>query len=109
MPNTSTPYQSQYLAWLLSRRMSADSADLLPSTLVDAQAGLNPHQVEAALFAFQNPLSKGVILGYFDAEVQKLDAWADDDYSLNVANLPMAQKVAKVLPPQHDLFGGDVA
>ena len=42
--------------------MGADSADLLASTLVDAQVDLNPHQVEAALFAFQSPLSKGVIL-----------------------------------------------
>jgi ERCC4-related helicase len=55
-------YQSQYVAWLLSRRMNADSADLLASTLVDAQIDLNPHQVEAALFAFHSPLSKGVIL-----------------------------------------------
>ena len=42
--------------------MGADSADLLASTLVDAQVDLNPHQVDAALFAFENPLSKGVIL-----------------------------------------------
>ncbi|MDP2677349.1 MAG: site-specific DNA-methyltransferase [Rhodoferax sp.] len=35
--------------------------------------------------------------------------WGHDDYSLNVANLPMAQKVTEVLPPQDDLFGGDVA
>lgn len=57
-----TPYQSQYAAWQLSRRMALDSVDLLASTLVDAQVDLNPHQVEAALFAFQSPLSKGVIL-----------------------------------------------
>ncbi len=56
------PYQSQYIAWLLSRRMGADSADMLATTLVDAQVDLNPHQVEAALFAFHSPLSKGVIL-----------------------------------------------
>lgn len=62
MPSILTPYQSQYVAWQLSRRMGGDSADLLASTLVDAQVDLNPHQVEAALFAFQNPLSKGVIL-----------------------------------------------
>ena len=58
----STPYQSQYIAWLLSRRMGADAADMLATTLVDAQVDLNPHQVEAALFAFHSPLSKGVIL-----------------------------------------------
>ncbi len=42
--------------------MGADSADMLAATLVDAQVDLNPHQVEAALFAFHSPLSKGVIL-----------------------------------------------
>ncbi len=47
MPKTSTPYQPQYLAWLLSRCMGADSADLLASTQADTQVDLNPHQVEA--------------------------------------------------------------
>ena len=62
MPLYLTPYQAQHAAWQLARRKGADSADLLASTLVDAQVDLNPHQVEAALFAFQSPLSKGVIL-----------------------------------------------
>lgn len=61
-PSNLTPYQTQYAAWQLSRRAGADSVDLLGTTLVDAQVDLNPHQVEAALFAFQSPLSKGVIL-----------------------------------------------
>lgn len=30
--------------------------------LADAQVDLNPHQIEAALFAFRNPFSKGAIL-----------------------------------------------
>ena len=34
--------------------------------------------------------------------------WGHDDYSLNVANLPMAQKKV-VAPAQDDLFGGDAA
>ena len=62
LPATPTHYQSQYFAWLLSRQVAGDSADLLASTLVDAQVDLNPHQVDAALFAFRSPLSKGVIL-----------------------------------------------
>jgi adenine-specific DNA-methyltransferase len=33
--------------------------------------------------------------------------WGHDDYSLNVANLPMAQKKVEA-PAQVDLFGGDV-
>ncbi len=57
-----TPYQSQYFAWLLTRRAAGDSVESLASTLVDSQVDLNPHQVEAALFACRNPLSRGVIL-----------------------------------------------
>jgi SNF2 family N-terminal domain. len=36
--------------------------DRLSMALFDASVDLNPHQIEAALFALQNPLSKGVIL-----------------------------------------------
>ncbi|MGX9717101.1 SNF2-related protein [Janthinobacterium lividum] len=36
--------------------------EALASTLVDSQVDLNPHQVEAALFACSNPLSRGSIL-----------------------------------------------
>lgn len=57
-----TPHQSQYVAWLLARRAPSDSVESLASTLVDSQVDLNPHQVDAALFACQNPLSRGVIL-----------------------------------------------
>ncbi|MBA2659578.1 MAG: DEAD/DEAH box helicase [Nitrosospira sp.] len=57
-----TPYQSQYYAWLLTRRAASDTVESLVSTLVDSQVDLNPHQVEAALFACKNPLSRGVIL-----------------------------------------------
>lgn len=57
-----TPHQSQYFAWLLTRRAASDSVESLASTLVDSQVDLNPHQVEAALFACRNPLSRGVIL-----------------------------------------------
>ncbi|KAF4516638.1 hypothetical protein B566_EDAN003386 [Ephemera danica] len=61
-PPRLTPYQSQYYAWLLTRRAASDSVESLASTLVDSQVDLNPHQVEAALFACTNPLSRGVIL-----------------------------------------------
>lgn len=39
----------------------ADAAKLA-GTLLDAQVDLNPHQVEAALFAFKSPLSRGAVL-----------------------------------------------
>jgi ERCC4-related helicase len=57
-----TQHQSQYFAWLLTRRAAGDTVESLASTLVDSQVDLNPHQVEAALFACSNPLSRGVIL-----------------------------------------------
>lgn len=57
-----TPYQSQYYAWLLTCRAASDTVESLASALVDSQVDLNPHQIEAALFACKNPLSRGVIL-----------------------------------------------
>lgn len=46
-----TQHQSQYHAWLLTRRVAGDSVESLASTLVDSQGDLNPHQVEANLLA----------------------------------------------------------
>ena len=60
--NILTPHQSQYYAWLLTRRAASDTVESLASTLVDSQVDFNPHQVEVALFACKNPLSRGVIL-----------------------------------------------
>ncbi len=57
-----THYQTQYLAWQLTRRLSSDDEDKLTGAIMDAQIDLNPHQVDAALFAFKNPLAKGVLL-----------------------------------------------
>jgi len=57
-----TQYQAQYYAHELIKRSSANSLEKLTSTLMDAQVDLNPHQVEAALFAFKSPLSSGAIL-----------------------------------------------
>lgn len=57
-----TPYHAKYFAYELTKRSSSDSIQKLAATLVDAQVDLNPHQVEAALFAFRSPLSKGAVL-----------------------------------------------
>ena len=54
--------QKQYLSWLLTKKSADNSVDSLASTLIDSQVDLNPHQVDAALFAFKNPLSQGVLL-----------------------------------------------
>jgi hypothetical protein len=57
-----TPYHAKYFAYELTKQSPSDSIQKLAATLVDAQVDLNPHQVEAALFAFRSPLSKGAIL-----------------------------------------------
>jgi len=46
----------------LTLQNSAGSVDRLSQSIFNAQIDLNPHQVEAALFAFKSPLSSGVIL-----------------------------------------------
>lgn len=55
-------YQAKYYSYELSKRCSSDSTEKFGATLFDAKVDLNPHQVEAALFAFKSPLSKGAIL-----------------------------------------------
>lgn len=57
-----TPYHAKYFAFELTKRVASDSVEKLASALIDAKVDLNPHQVEAALFAFRSPLSKGAIL-----------------------------------------------
>jgi ERCC4-related helicase len=58
----STHIQAHVAAHELTLKHAADDPDKLTKALVDAQVDLNPHQVDAALFAFQNPLSKGALL-----------------------------------------------
>jgi len=57
-----TDYHAKYFAYELTKRSSSNSLEKLTSTLSNAQVDLNPHQIEAALFAFRSPLSKGAIL-----------------------------------------------
>ena len=57
-----TDHHAKYFAHELLRRHSAGDSEKLAGALSDAQVDLNPHQLEAALFAFRSPLSKGAIL-----------------------------------------------
>ncbi len=57
-----TKYHAKYYAYELTKRSPSDSLEKLTATLSNAQVDLNPHQIEAALFAFRSPLSKGAIL-----------------------------------------------
>ena len=57
-----TPYHAKYFAYELTKRYSSNSLQKFTASLSDAQVDLNPHQIDAALFAFQSPLSKGAVL-----------------------------------------------
>ena len=56
-----TPFHSQYLAHRITLEGLGDEA--FAKSLSASRVDMNPHQVDAALFALQYPLSKGVILG----------------------------------------------
>ena len=57
-----TDYHAKYFAHELTKRCPPDSMEKLAGAVASAQVDLNPHQVDAALFAFQSPLSKGALL-----------------------------------------------
>ena len=57
-----TDYHTKYIAFELTRRFPSDSPERLAGAVASAQVDLNPHQVDAALFAFASPLSKGALL-----------------------------------------------
>lgn len=57
-----TDYHARYFAYELTRQRRGGDIDRLATSLFDASVDLNPHQIDAALFALQNPLTKGVLL-----------------------------------------------
>lgn len=59
--NNITPYHAKYFAHELTRH-GGKGVERLSRSLFDACVDLNPHQIEAALFALRSPVSKGVLL-----------------------------------------------
>lgn len=57
-----TDYHTKFFAHQLTGRHGAGGAERLAGAVAGAQVDLNPHQVDAALFAFGSPLSKGALL-----------------------------------------------
>lgn len=57
-----TAYHSQYWAHALPLRGATGTIEALSRSIAGARVDLNPHQVDAALFAIRSPLTKGVIL-----------------------------------------------
>jgi superfamily II DNA or RNA helicase len=57
-----TFYHSRYWAELLTIDRPSDEIGTISRSIAASRVDLNPHQVDAALFAIRSPLSKGVIL-----------------------------------------------
>lgn len=55
-----SPYHSQYLAHRLT--LLGVDEDAFAKSLSTAKVDMNPHQVDAALFALERPLTKGVLM-----------------------------------------------
>jgi SNF2 family DNA or RNA helicase len=59
---TITDYHAKYFAHELTRRCSSDSMEKLAGAVAGAKVDLHSHQVDAALFAFNSPLSKDALI-----------------------------------------------
>jgi superfamily II DNA/RNA helicase len=59
--NGITAYHAKYFGYELTRQSASEGLERLSGSLFDALVDLNPHQIEAALFAMRSPLSHGVI------------------------------------------------
>ncbi len=57
-----TRYHAKYYASLLSRNSVGGDIDSLSQSLLSSTVDINPHQIDAALFAFKSPFNKGVVL-----------------------------------------------
>ncbi len=55
-----TLYHARFFAYELTRQ-GGDGVERLSRSLFDACVDLNPHQIEAALFALRSPVTKGVL------------------------------------------------
>lgn len=121
-----TDYHASYYAHELSR-IGGTGVERLGRALFDASVDLNPHQIEAALFALRSPLSKGALLAdevglgkTIEAGLVLCQYWAEGRRSLLVIspasirkqwaielsekfNLPSIVLDAKTYKDQHNL------
>jgi len=79
-----TPHHARYFAHDLTLQRAFWDDDRLARSLFDAAVVLNPHQIEAALFAMRSPLGEGVLLAdevglgkTIEAGLVLCQAWAE--------------------------------
>lgn len=85
-----TKFHAKYFAHELTRT-GGKGVDRLGRALFDACVDLNPHQIEAALFALRSPLSKGVLLAdevglgkTIEAGLVMCQSWAENKRNILV-------------------------
>src|SRR5699024_1627575 len=49
-----TDYHAKLFAYQLTQRVQGDQTERLTTSIMDSSVDLNPHQIDAALFAFQS-------------------------------------------------------
>ena len=86
-----TQYHAQYFANEIIKHTAFNSVERLSRSLFDSCVDLNPHQIEATLFALRSPISKGVILAdevglgkTIEAGVLLCQLWAEKKRNLIV-------------------------
>lgn len=57
-----TRYHAKYYAAMLAGQSANGDLNSLSQSLLSSTVDINPHQIDAALFAFNSPFSKGVVL-----------------------------------------------
>lgn len=62
MSKAITQFHAKYYAELLNTQSANGDLDSLSQSLLSSTVDINPHQIDAALFAFSSPFSKGVVL-----------------------------------------------
>lgn len=84
-----TAHQASYFANLLTRKMSSADKEKLIGTVLGANVEPLPYQIDAALFAFRSPFSKGAILAdevglgkTIEAGIVISQKWAEQKRSL---------------------------
>ena len=60
--NVDRPFMAKYIYNVLELKQNGNNVDRIGTTLFNSKINLTPHQIEAALFAFNSPISKGCIL-----------------------------------------------
>lgn len=97
-----TAYHAKYIAHLLTLR-STNGVERLARSLFDAAVDLNPHQIDAAVFALDNPLAEGVVLADEVGLGKTIEAGLSFAPSLAPTKVTMAEQLAgQAGPPRVD-------